>query len=169
MSDSVWIFAGSVAAALIVLFTGWLQQNIARASTVSGYRQKWIQDVRAAFLAYLEELDVLADKGAGLKEEGRQLKDSQQLLEWVRELRHRKHAFILYLNPQEEEHRQLVRRIDENEDYLIYTAPEDLTLSLYEERRNGLMGEFQSILKEEWDRVKLGELRWRFRRWRKRR
>ena len=167
MSDSVWVFAGSVVAALIVLFAGWLQQNIARASTVSGYRQKWLQDVRAAFLAYLEELDALADKGAGLKEEGRRLDSTQQMLEWVRKVRHRKHAFILYLNPREEEHRQLVAHLDENEDYLIRTAPEDLMLNLYEERRNALMGEFQSVLKAEWDRVKLGELRWRFRRWRK--
>lgn len=168
VSDSVWIFAGSVAAALIVLFAGWLQQNIARASTVSGYRQKWIQDVRAAFLAYLEELDVLADKVVGLKEESRQVNSSQQMLEWVREVRHRKHAFTLYLNPREEEHRQFVKRIDETENCLIHTAPEDLMLNLYEARRNALLGELQSLLKEEWDRVKLGELRWRFRHWRKR-
>src|SRR5690606_28595725 len=142
MTDSVWVFAGSVVAALSVLFGGWLQQNIARASTVSGYRQKWIQDVRAAFLAYLEELDVLAGKGAGLKEEGRLLDSSQQMLERVRKVMHRKHAFILYLNLREEEHRRLVKHIDENEDYLIHTVPEDLMLNLYEERRNALMGEF---------------------------
>lgn len=52
--------------------------------------------------------------------------------------------------------------------YLTDTARKNSKLNEYERRRDELTEAFQDILKEEWDRVKMGEFRWRIRRyWRR--
>jgi hypothetical protein len=160
-TDTVWIFAGTVIAALIVLFSGWLQQYISRASIVSGYRQKWIQDIRAVFLKYLEQLDLLADKGSELKESNEKLESISEALSIIRPVRHNRHALILFLNPREKEHKQLIKNIDVIESYLLNNPPNELNLHHYETLRNSLVLEFNDSLKEEWNRVKKGEALWK--------
>lgn len=87
LPDSAWIFAGSVIAALIVLFSGWLQQKISRASTVSGYRQKWIQDIRKAFSEYMYELEKLSDSASANPESGHSFGARSTVLEDTRPVR----------------------------------------------------------------------------------
>tara|TARA_B100000446_G_C10547710_1_gene339063 strand:- start:3300 stop:3857 length:558 start_codon:yes stop_codon:yes gene_type:complete len=166
--DSAWIFAGSVIAALIVLFSGWLQQKISRASTVSGYRQKWIQDIRNAFSDYLNELEKLSDSASANSEADHSFGAHSTVLEDTRPVRKSRNFLRLYTNPEEREHLGILEEAESIETYLTGTPRRDLELTEFERRRNALTRMFQDALKEEWDRVKLGELRWRVRRcWRR--
>lgn len=168
LPESAWIFAGSVIAALIVLFSGWLQQQISRASTVSGYRQKWIQDIRKAFSEYTDELEKLSDLASGNSESGCSFGARSTVLEDTRAIRKARNYLRLYTNLGEQEHLNLLKEAKSLEAYLTDIARKDLKLNEYERRRNELTKMFQDILKEEWDRVKMGELRWRIRRcWRR--
>lgn len=168
LPDSAWIFAGSVIAALIVLFSGWLQQKISRASTVSGYRQKWIQDIRKAFSEYMDELEQLSDLASANSESGHSFGARSTVLEDTRPVRKARNYLQLYTNPGEQEHLDLLKEAKSLESYLTDTARKDLKLNEYERRRDELTKSFQDILKEEWDRVKMGELWWRIRRcWRR--
>ncbi|MDY6906108.1 MAG: hypothetical protein SWH61_15655 [Thermodesulfobacteriota bacterium] len=168
LPDSAWVFAGSVIAALIVLFSGWLQQKISRASTVSGYRQKWIQDIRKTFSEYMDELERLSDIASSNAESEHSLGSRSTVLEDTRPVRKFRNYLCLYTNPGEQEHVDLLEKAQSLETYLTDTARIDLELNEYERRRDELTRMFQDILKEEWDRVKMGELRWRFRRcWRR--
>jgi hypothetical protein len=168
LPDSVWIFAGSVIAALIVLFSGWLQQKIGRASTVSGYRQKWIQDIRNVFSEYITELEKLSDLASSNSNIDHCLGARSSVLEDTRLIRKVRNYLRLYTNPGEQEHQNLLARAEEVEDYLTDTVRSSLKMNEYERLRVELTRYFQDILKEEWDRVKLGELRWRLRRLRRR-
>jgi len=165
LPDSAWIFAGSVIAALIVLFSGWLQQKISRASTVSGYRQKWIQDIRKVFSEYMDELEKLSDLASSNSEFNDSLGARSTILEETRPVRKLRNYLRLYTNPEEKEHLDLLKEAKSLECYLTNTARKDPKLDEYERRRDELTRMFQDILKEEWDRVKMGELRWRVRRW----
>jgi len=168
LPESVWVFAGSVIAALIVLFSGWLQQKISRASTVSGYRQKWIQDIRKAFSEYVDELEKLSDLASANSESGYSFGARSTVLEDTRPVRKSRNYLRLYTNPGEQEHLDLLKKAKSLESYLTDTAREDLKLNEYERRRDELTKAFQDILKEEWDRVKMGELWWRVRQcWRR--
>jgi hypothetical protein len=149
LPEYVWVFAGSVIAALIVLFSGWLQQKISRASTVSGYRQKWIQDIRKAFSAYMDELERLFDMASSNSQFDHPFGACPMVLDDTRSIRklrnyiqERRCTWIFYLD----EARSL-------ENYLTDTARK---LNEYERRRDELAKSFQDILKEEWDRVKNG-------------
>jgi len=166
--ETAWIFAGSVIAALIVFFSGWLQQQISRASTVSGYRQKWIQDVRKVFSEYMNELEKLADAASSNKNFELRYGAKSSVLDDIRPVREKRNYLRLFTNPAESVHTQLLADAKEIEDYLIDTARTDLEMNHYEERRSRLTSDLQGILKEEWDRVKLGEIRWSLRKlWRR--
>lgn len=167
LPDSAWIFAGSVIAALIVLLSGWLQQKISRASTVSGYRQKWIQDIREVFSEYMDELEKLSDLASDNNESSSCLGARPTISENTRAIRKLRNYLRLYTNPGEQEHLNFLKEAKFLERYLIDTVRKELKLNEYERRRDALTRRFQGILKEEWDRVKMGELRWRARRtWR---
>lgn len=168
MPDTVWIFAGSVIAAVIVLFSGWLQQQIARASTVSGYRQKWIQDVRDAFSEYMNELERLADAASSNSVSNQCYGAGSTVLDDTRPVREKRNYLRLYTNPGEDDHSNLLEEAKAIETYLTDTVRQDLNMECYERRRSNLVGCFQAIVKEEWDRVKMGELKWRLRKgWRR--
>lgn len=160
LPDSAWIFAGSVIAALIVLFSGWLQQTITRASTVSGYRQKWIQDVRNAFSKYMYELEKLSDLASDNNQFELCFGARSTILIDTREIRKLRNYLRLYTNPGEKGHLDLLEHAKSIESYLIDTARKNLKMNEYEYRRDELGREFQGIIKEEWDRVKMGELKW---------
>lgn len=166
--DAAWIFAGSVIAALIVLFSGWLQQKISRASTVSGYRQKWIQDIRNSFSEYITELEKLSDLASSNPNADHCFGARSSVLEDTRPIRKVRNYLRLYTNPGEQEHQDLLSRAEAIERYLTDTVRSSLEMNEYERLRDQLTKHFQNILKEEWDRVKLGELRWRVRRLRRR-
>lgn len=160
MPETVWIFAGSVVAALIVLFSGWLQQQISRASTVSGYRQKWIQDIRKAFSEYLDELEVLSDKASSYNVDNRTYEANSNILQDMHQVRSRRNFLQLFINPNEQEHNDLLEKAKSVERYLTDTVRSDLQLNYYETLKDDILLSFQKILKDEWDRVKMGELRW---------
>lgn len=163
LPDSVWVFAGSVVAAVIVLFSGWLQQQISRASTVSGYRQKWIQDIRKVFSEYVEELEKLADLAACNGKENCSLGGMQSIQNDTRKVRERRNYLRLFTNPKEGQHTALLENAKNLEQYLTDTVRKDLKMNQYDDNRNKLVDDFQDILKEEWDRVKMGEIRWSMR------
>ena len=168
LPEYVWVFAGTVIAALIVLFSGWLQQKISRASTVSGYRQKWIQDIRKAFSSYMDELEKLSDMASSNSQSDHSFGARSRVLDDTRAVRKMRNFLRLYTNPGEKAHLDLLKEAKSLEAYLTDTARKDLKLNEYERRRDELTKAFQDILKEEWDRVKMGELRWRLRRcWRR--
>jgi hypothetical protein len=168
LPGSVWVFAGSVIAAIIVLFSGWLQQKISRASTVSGYRQKWIQDIRNAFSDYLADLEKLSDLASSNQDTNHCLGSRSSIAEDTRPIRKVRNYLRLYTNPGEQEHLDLLDKATLIERYLTDTVRNTLKMNEYERRRDELTRDFQDIVKEEWDRVKLGELKWRVRRlWRR--
>jgi hypothetical protein len=168
LPDSAWIFAGSVIAALIILFSGWLQQKISRASTVSGYRQKWIQDMRKAFAKYMDELEHLSDMASSSLESNHSFGAHLAVLGDTQPVRKLRNYLRLYTNPGEQEHLDLLEEAKSLEEFLTGTERRNLELNHYEHRRDELTRRFQGILKEEWDRVKMGELRWQVRRyWRR--
>jgi len=163
--DTIWVFAGTVLAAIIVMFSGWFQQRISRASTVSGYRQKWIQDIRDAFLAYLAELEKLSDAASSNSDSKMCFGARSTILEDMQSIRAARYYLQLYTNPHERRHKAFIENALAIERYLTDTVRNSLSLSYFEEQRAKLMLSAQGILKEEWDRVKMGELRWRARRY----
>lgn len=159
---TIWIAIGTVIAALIVMYSGYLNLKISRSHAVSGYRQEWINNLREKFSEFLNEIDrILSDlsyKHVDDTFEGQYPSESQNL-------KHKLHTVRLFLNKSEKEHIELVDKATQLKDYMLYTPLTKVNFESIREANAVLVDLFQDILKDEWNRVKWGERRWK---WRKR-
>jgi hypothetical protein len=114
-----------------------------RATVRSTNRQHWIHEVRgelSALLAILAEGSIYArEVRAADRSVGRPL---------MRDAVEKRAKMVLLLNPKEDLHKELVRRIDAAMDSM--TNPEASTDTLFE----AVVSQAQTILKAEWVRVK---------------
>jgi len=159
---TIWIAIGTILAALIVMYSGYLNLKISRSHVVSGYRQEWINSLREKFSELLNEIDcVLSDLSY------KHFDDTfeEQYPSESQRLKHKLHTVRLFLNKGEKEHIELVDKATQLKDYMLYTPLDRIEYENIREVNAELVELFQDILKDEWNRVKWGERKWK---WRKR-
>lgn len=157
---SAWIAVATVIAAVIVMYSGYLNLKISRSHVVSGYRQEWINNLREKFSEFLNEVDrILSDlsyKHVDDTFEEQYPSDSQSL-------QHKLHTVRLFLNKSEKEHIELIDRATQLKDYMLYTSIGNIDFEAIRKDKTILVDLFQDILKDEWNRVKWGERKWKWR------
>jgi len=142
----VGIVVGAISGALITTF-------ISRAQTISEFRQKWIDDVRDNFTLFLNEADNYSDAVLDIAPDGTRADTSNE----KRKLLHQIHKIKLYLNIEETEHQKLLEKLSE----ILKLISNFESQEKYENLREEVTKEMQSILKNEWNRVRDGEWLWK--------
>jgi len=161
-NPTIWIPIGTIVAALIVMYSGYLNLKISRSHVVSGYRQEWINNLRDKFSEFLNEIDcvlsILSYKNIVDSFEEQYPTESQRL-------KHKLHTVILFLNKSEKEHIELIDKATQLKEYMLYTPIDKIYFDKIREANAELVELFQDILKDEWNRVKWGERKWKWRKW----
>lgn len=137
---------GATVGAVISYFMSRLQF---RATVLSANRQAWINDLRSSIA---ELLSVVTSLGTAFKANIGSQQDHARWLERATYLRAKLHLMI---NPNEEDHKKLVSRVDELLKIVLGGGPD------YDETRAAdlkiaIMKIAQPLLKREWVRVKRG-------------
>jgi len=159
---TIWIAIGAVIAALIVMYSGYLNLKISRSHAVSGYRQEWINNLREKFSEFLNATDcILSDLSYKHVEDTFE----EQYPNESQNLKHKLYTVILFLNKSEKKHIELVNKATQLKDYMLYTSLNDVDFERVRKDNAELVNLFQDILKDEWNRVKWGERKWK---WKKR-
>lgn len=146
-SDSVNLFIG-IAATLGALFGVFVAALLSRSSATSALRQDWINSLRGVmsdFLTHAEKWVDIPDKNS---EEAYWAKI--ELLGYV-------HKAKLYLNEKESDPKALMQRMEGLPDK--YTEMDQASKAFQAEKRE-IAALMQGILKEEWNRVRDGEILW---------
>jgi hypothetical protein len=151
---------GSIVAAIIAGTIALLGLIISKEQKVSEFRQQWIDALRADIAAFIAHVH-------GLHGESLVQHPPEQAL-WVRAKEH----FIplaeasarirLRLNPKEKESVALLDVLDEIESVFNSPNPEFHTIAALTDK---LVAAAQVVLKQEWVRVRSGELIYRIARW----
>ncbi|MEZ8343085.1 hypothetical protein AB4371_16150 [Vibrio sp. 10N.261.51.A3] len=146
-SDSITLFIGlaTVAGAIIGVF---LTALLSRASLTSGLRQNWINSVREIFSKYLS----LAEKWTDIPD-----RNSEEAY-WARlELIEYVYQAKLHLNENESKSKELMK--------LLESVPEtykdmQCAAKKFQSEKEKIATLMQEVLKEEWNRVRDGEILW---------
>jgi len=146
-SDSVTLLvgAGATAGAFLGIFVTAL---LSRASATSTLRQDWINSLRAVLSKYLTHAEIFIDVPDKNSEEAYKAKIA--LLEYV-------HQAKLYLNESEKKSGdllQLMQELPSKYSKVEYAAKE------YQNEKPKISSLMQDVLKEEWSRVRDGEILW---------
>jgi len=153
-----WIPVSTVIAAIIVMYSGYLNLKISRAHVVSGYRQEWINNLREKFSDLINEIDRILSSLSY-----KDVKDTfeEQYPNESQTLKHKLYTIRLFLNKSEKEHIELIKKADTLKDYMLYTEIDKIYYENIREDKEKLIDMFQDILKDEWNRVKWGERKWK--------
>lgn len=155
---TIWIAIGAVIAALIVMYSGYLNLKISRSHAVSDYRQEWINSVREKFSEFLNEADrILSDLSYKHVEETFE----EQYPNESQSLKHKLYTVRLFLNKNENEHTELIEKATQLKNHMLYTPLDKIDYDSIRQDNEALVGLFQDILKDEWNRVKWGERTWK--------
>ena len=146
-SDSVTLLvgAGATAGALLGIF---MTALLSRASTTSSLRQNWINSLREVLSKYLTHAETFINVPDKNSEEAYKAKIA--LIEYV-------HQAKLYLNENEKKSSDLLKLMQELP--VKYTNMEHAARE-YQKEKPAISSLMQEILKEEWNRVRDGEILW---------
>jgi len=148
--DTIYVAFGVIAGALITTM-------LSRGTTVSGYRQAWINSVRDNFSLLLSNLDIyfeaIIEKIDTMNDDGIKKETAAKRSDAL----HQVHKIKLFLNKAEKEHKDIIEDINS----LIEAIGQKLDRDSYTEQRNTLTTSMQNILKTEWNRVRDGEFLWK--------
>jgi hypothetical protein len=146
-SDSVALLvgAGAVAGTFLGIFVTAL---LSRASATSSLRQNWINSLRDVLSKYLTHAEVYIDVPDKNSEEAYKAKIA--LMEFM-------HQAKLYLNENEENSKNLLKIMQELPGKY---AKEENDPKAYQDEKPKISSLMQDILKEEWNRVRDGEILW---------
>lgn len=146
-SDSVTLLVGAatVAGAFIGIFATAL---LSRASAISTLRQEWINSLRSVLSQYLTSAEVFVDVPDKNSEEAYKAKIA--LIEVI-------HQAKLYLNENEKKSKELLAIM---QDLPTKYTSEPHAARTYQTEKPKISSLMQEILKEEWSRVRDGEILW---------
>lgn len=146
-SDSITLFVGmgATAGALIGIF---LTALFSRASATSALRQDWINSLRVVLSKYLTHAEIFIDIPDKNSEEAYGAKIA--LLEYM-------HQAKLYLNEGEKKSRDLLKLMEGLPDKY---AKSEHASGEYQNEKPKISSLMQEILKDEWNRVRDGEILW---------
>lgn len=146
-SDSVSLLVGLGAA--VGAFLGiFVTALLSRASATSALRQDWINALRVVFSKYLTHAEIFIDVPDKNSEDAYNAKIA--LIEYV-------HQAKLYLNESEKKSGGLLELMQELPKK--YSKVEHAA-KVYQDEKPKISSLMQDILKEEWDRVRDGEILW---------
>lgn len=124
--------------------------KLARRQLISPIRQKWIDDLRDLMSTLLSKC-----RAAVIMNEGNGLLDSEKPDEsLLNEILFLEQKLQLMLNPNEDDHQQLIEHVDKITDAVQHGAS---NIMEFGQRLNDASGCCKAILKREWERVKNGE------------
>lgn len=146
-SDSVTLLvgAGAVAGTFLGIF---ITALLSRASATSSLRQNWINSLRDVLSKYLTNTGIFIDVPDKNSEDANKAKIS--MMEFM-------HQAKLYLNENEGKSKKLLKIMQELP--RKYVNEENATKA-YQDDKENISSLMQSILKEEWNRVRDGEILW---------
>jgi hypothetical protein len=162
---------GPIAAALITAFFGCIFLVIAKSSKVSELRQEWINSFRVALSEFVSAADLISGRiGIRHKHSGEALSDDEvklletELIEYWEKLR-RSHALVLlHMKNTEVGSKIIEKQIEDKLDEIVaklrqgYKSINNADLLIL---RDALIVLGRKLLKDEWDRIKKGELGYR--------
>lgn len=140
------------------MYSGYLNLKISRAHVVSGYRQDWINSLREKFQDFVNEIDrILSDLSY------KEVKNTfeEQYPNESQTIKHKLYTIRLFLNKSEKEHIELINKANILKDKMLYTEIDKIYFDTIRTEKEKLMDMFQDILKDEWNRVKWGERKWK--------
>lgn len=151
---------GSVAAALIAAFIGFVGLVIAKENKTSEFRQAWIDALRAELSQMIANVNAI--RGATVAE----YESKQDLFNATRELfinaNSAATAIRLRLNPAEAECKAILDCIEELEKL---TEQKPIDLKACQACEEKMIGTAHAVLKKEWVRVRRGELTFALAKW----
>lgn len=130
---------------------------LGRSQKVSSFRQDWINSLRSVFSEVLLQAEVFTDVAYQDNEEA--YREKVKLLKAIYQSK-------VFLNLNEEPSQNLVKAIEEIPE--IYMGKKGGS-EIFKKNRHKIEDLMRDILKEEWDRVRDGELLWKTKRYLKKR
>jgi hypothetical protein len=167
--NTAWIAAGAVIAALITGIISLANMMIAKDQRITEFRQAWIDSLRtdvAEFIASATAIPVMG-RLINYKQSKTDSQSSAVLdmvdysKEYLPKLINGYNKIILRLNPKE--HMKLIGYLDTLKDAARISSKNDQ--QKVEIKCHDVLHETQKILKEEWERVKHGEIIYRITKW----
>lgn len=152
---TAWIGLGTVIAALIAALISYINMVVSKDQKISELRQKWIDDLRTDISDFIAHLNRIATKTNYVYESSSESEFIKKNEDDMMEVDRLIHKIRLKLNPKE--HTELLKKVDFFEEIFM---DRDWFLNYREAalpKFKSLEQETQKILKEEWERVKLGE------------
>lgn len=151
---AIYVALGTIIGSLIGIF---ISSLLGRAQKISTFRQDWINSLRTVFAEVLLQAEVFTDVAYQDNEEA--YREKVKLLKAIYQAK-------VFLNLNEEPSQDLVSSIEEIPD--LYMGKEGSS-NLFKGDRHKIEELMQDILKEEWNRVRDGELLWKIKRYLKKR
>lgn len=148
------ITIGAVGAALIAGLVSLLGLIVGKEQKVSEFRQAWIEDLRKCFIAYLVNINAVAD-AVRLQKAGKPLDGSAQVTNY-KMLNEASHGIIFRINDKEETAKELLISMASFES--IASSNENLTPDRIRLAEVEFSNAARKLLKFEWNRVKQGEM-----------
>lgn len=151
---AIYVALGTVIGSLIGIF---ISSLLGRAQTISTFRQDWINSLRGVFSDVLLQAEVFTD--VAYKDNEEAYREKVKLLKAIYQAK-------VFLNLNEDPSQNLVSSIEEIPE--VYMGKKGGS-KLFKESRHETEELMRDILKEEWDRVRDGELKWKIKRYLKKR
>ncbi|MBB3346022.1 hypothetical protein [Sphingomonas sp. BK069] len=147
------ISVGAVGAAIIAGLVSLLGLIIGKEQKISEFRQAWINDLRKCLIAYLVQINAIADAIRSRAQPGGP--GTAAIIENYKALNEASHGIVLRVNPDEATAKALLASMSAFENLAKNNAT--LTPTNIEEAEKVYVSASKNLLKHEWKRVKRGE------------
>ncbi|SFJ46664.1 hypothetical protein SAMN03159338_1465 [Sphingomonas sp. NFR04] len=147
------ISIGAVGAAIIAGFVSILGLIIGKEQKISEFRQAWIDDLRKGMIAYLVQINAIADAIRARAQPD--APNTTAIIDSYKALNEASHGIILRINPTEEPAKALLKSMEAFESLAAINA--NLTPTNIKAAEEKYVEASKELLKDEWNRVKRGE------------
>ncbi|WP_230483351.1 hypothetical protein [Sphingomonas sp. Leaf21] len=147
------ISIGAVGAAIIAGFVSILGLIIGKEQKISEFRQAWIDDLRKCMIAYLVQINAIADAIRARAQPG--APNTTAIIDSYKALNEASHGIILRINPTEKPAKALLKSMEAFESLAAINA--NLTPTNIKAAEEEYVEASKELLKDEWKRVKRGE------------
>ena len=148
------ISIGAVGAAIIAGFVSLLGLIIGKEQKISEFRQAWIDDLRKSMIAYLVQINAIADAIRARAQPG--APNTTAIIDSYKALNEASHGIILRVNPTEKPAKALLESMEAFESLASINA--NLTPNNIKFAEEEYIAASKNLLKDEWKRVRRGEL-----------
>lgn len=147
------ISIGAVGAAIIAGFVSILGLIIGKEQKISEFRQAWIDDLRKCMIAYLVQINAIADAIRAKAQPG--APNPTNIMDSYKALNEASHGITLRINPNEEPAKDLLKSMEAFDSLAAINA--NLTPNNIKAAEVKYLDASKELLKYEWKRVKRGE------------